>query len=192
MGRTRTFDERDVVRAARGVFWANGYADTAIPQLERATGLHRSSIYHGFGSKRGLFDAAVASYLSEVVRPLIAPLQAAEVSPTALLDYLRALRAAMASPAHPIAQHGCLLINAAAASARDDDALRAVVRDYRAELAAAIAAGVDARHPTLGGPARANLASTCTAHVIAAMSLVRTDPAAALELLGSAIDAARG
>ncbi|MDD0859753.1 TetR/AcrR family transcriptional regulator [Arthrobacter alpinus] len=45
-----------------------------LPDLERATGLSRSSIYHAFGSKRGLFDAAVASYLSEIIRPRLQPL----------------------------------------------------------------------------------------------------------------------
>jgi AcrR family transcriptional regulator len=76
MGRTRAFAEIDVVRAARGVFWNRGYEETSLPDLEAATGLNRSSIYHSFGSKRGLFDAAVESYLDDVVRPRLEPLRA--------------------------------------------------------------------------------------------------------------------
>jgi len=63
MGRTRTFDEDAVVRAARDVFWQHGYAEASVPDLEAATGLGRSSLYHSFGSKRELFDAAIESYL---------------------------------------------------------------------------------------------------------------------------------
>ena len=61
MGRTRTFDESDATRSALGVFWDQGFDGTAVPDLEEATGLSRSSIYHAFGSKRGLFDAAVSA-----------------------------------------------------------------------------------------------------------------------------------
>ncbi|MDQ1129862.1 TetR/AcrR family transcriptional regulator [Microbacterium sp. SORGH_AS_0888] len=187
MGRSRSFVETEAVRAARGVFWDRGYAETAVPELERATGLGRSSLYHGFGSKRGLFDAAVTSYLDEVVRPRLAPLQTTSVAPGALATYLTGLRAAMADGTTQLATHGCLLMNAATTSTVDDDALRQVVRSYRAELATAFAAGVDAARPELGDDARAQLATSCTAHVVAAMSIVRADPAAAVEFLDSAL-----
>ena len=49
MGRTQTFDTNEVVRAARAVFWEHGYESAALPELEKATGLSRSSIYHAFG-----------------------------------------------------------------------------------------------------------------------------------------------
>lgn len=73
MARTQTFDRDTVVRAARTVFWEHGYDGTSIPDLEDATGIRRSSLYNTFGSKRGLFDAAVQSYLDEVIRPACAP-----------------------------------------------------------------------------------------------------------------------
>ena len=55
MGRTATFDRADAVRAARGIFWDRGYEATSIPDLEQATELRRSSLYHTFGSKKELF-----------------------------------------------------------------------------------------------------------------------------------------
>ena len=54
MARTQGFERDAVVRAARTVFWRRGFEDTAVPDLEEATGLSRSSIYNAFGSKRGL------------------------------------------------------------------------------------------------------------------------------------------
>ena len=75
MARPRSFDTATAVRAARQVFWTRVSEATSLPDLEAATGLRRSSLYQAFGSKRGLFDAAVASYLDEVVRPLLAGLR---------------------------------------------------------------------------------------------------------------------
>lgn len=45
--------------AARDAFVRTGYAGTSIDDLLRATGLQRASLYSAFGSKRGLFDAAL-------------------------------------------------------------------------------------------------------------------------------------
>lgn len=59
MGRTRSFDEDDVVAAAATSFLATGYEGTSVDDLVRATGLHRGSLYGAFGSKRGLFVAAL-------------------------------------------------------------------------------------------------------------------------------------
>ena len=73
MGRTQTFDTTEVVRSARRVFWEHCFENASIVELEQATGLNRSSIYYAFGSKRGLFDAAVESYLDEIIRPRLQP-----------------------------------------------------------------------------------------------------------------------
>ncbi|WP_153038931.1 TetR/AcrR family transcriptional regulator, partial [Rathayibacter tanaceti] len=125
MGRTQGFDTEQVVRAARAVFWENGFQEAALPDLEAATGLGRSSLYHAFGSKRGLFDAAVQSYLDEVVRPRLAPLVAPSgASPTALEEYFTGLRTALADPRSLSARSGCLLLNAAGAPIARDEAVR--------------------------------------------------------------------
>ena len=187
MGRTRTFDESDATRSALGVFWGHGFDGAAVPDLERATGLSRSSIYHAFGSKRGLFDAAVSAYLDQVVRPRLAPLQADAVASGALAEYLRGLRHVMAEPTLPLAAHGCLLLNAATAPVGTDEGLRQVIREYREELAAAMQRGAEAARPDLDAASVAALATACTAHVVAAMTLVRVDSDGACELLDNAL-----
>ncbi|AEI11528.1 TetR/AcrR family transcriptional regulator [Cellulomonas gilvus] len=187
MGRVQTFDTAQAVGAALRVFWAHGYADASLPELERATGLSRSSIYHAFGSKRGLFDAAVSGYLADVVQPLLRPLVADVVAPDAVLDYLAGLRDALARPGSLVATHGCLLINAAGAPIAHDEAVRATIAAYRADLRHALGRGVAAHLPGLPADERDRLAETCTALVVAAFALVRVDPAAAL----ASIDAAR-
>lgn len=186
MGRVQTFDTAEAVRAARAVFWERGYESTSLPDLEQATGLSRSSIYHAFTSKRGLFDAAVTSYLDEVVRPRLRPLTADEVDPGALDHYLLGLRDALLRAGTLPATSGCLLVNAAGAPIGHEDAVADVVEGYAAELRAAMAAGVDAHRPDLPADDRRTLADACAGLVISAFTLVRVDPAEAARALDTA------
>jgi TetR/AcrR family transcriptional repressor of nem operon len=189
MGRTRTFAEIDVARAARGVFWSRGYEDTSLPDLEAATGLNRSSIYHSFASKRGLFDAAVESYLDDVIRPRLAPLGASDVEPGALETYLRGLREAMIDERTPLAKNGCLLLNATGSSLGHEAGLKTVVTRYCDDLRSAIASGVAARRADLPPAAQATLVTTCTGLVFASMAIVRVDRTAAAGMLDAALAA---
>lgn len=185
MGRTQTFDTAEVVRSARAVFWRHGYEAASVPALEAATGLRRSSIYHAFGSKRGLFDAAVESYLDEIVRPRLAPLTGVP-APDAILDYLYGLREALERAGSVIAANGCLLINAAGAAIADDEAVRETITAYRAELGAAIGNGIRAHCPDIEDAQR--LTDTVTALVIAAYALARADTPSAVHSLDAAMD----
>jgi AcrR family transcriptional regulator len=62
------FDEVAVIGAAVGVFWHHGYAATSISELTEATGLSRSSLYHRFTDKDGLFREALQAYTARVLR----------------------------------------------------------------------------------------------------------------------------
>lgn len=110
MARTLAFDSITVIKSARSLFWAKGFEAASIPDLEAATGLSRSSIYNSFGSKRGLFDAAVQSYLDEIVRPRLQPLMAERVSASALAEYLDGLITVFSQPEALPTSNGCLLI----------------------------------------------------------------------------------
>lgn len=138
MGRLQTFDNSVVVQAARDLFWDKGYEAASLADLEAATGLGRSSLYHAFGSKRGLFDAAVTDYLDTVIRPRLAVLHEGTTDASALLYYFDALIRATASLADGSPRMGCLLVNCAAGLAAHDDPARALVEGYRVELADAL------------------------------------------------------
>ncbi|MFG3342567.1 TetR/AcrR family transcriptional regulator [Glycomyces sp. NPDC048151] len=187
MGRTQTFDTAEAVRSARAVFWRHGYEAASVPALEAATGLRRSSIYHAFGSKRGLFDAAVESYLDEIVRPRLAPLTGTP-NPDAVLDYLTGLREALERAGSVIAANGCLLINAAGADIADDAAVRETITAYRAELGAAIGNGIRAHLADLPEADAKRLTETVTALVVAAYALARVDTVSAVHSLDAALD----
>lgn len=77
MGRTRSFDEATVVASAAEQFRSNGYEGTSLDDLLRVTGLHRGSLYQAFGSKRGLFLAALTSTRWDVDLLLVALLELA-------------------------------------------------------------------------------------------------------------------
>ncbi|MFJ6653358.1 TetR/AcrR family transcriptional regulator [Microbacterium sp. NPDC091313] len=191
MGRTATFDRASVVRAARDVFWDRGWAETGVAELEAATGLMRSSLYHAFGSKKGVFEAVVAEYLDDVVRTRLTPLRAPDAAPSALADYLAEMRAALLSGSAR-SRSGCLLLNAACAPVVDDDPdVRGLVNAYTAELRVGVAAGVARARADLGPEASAALAEVVSSLVIAALALARTDPDAAIRSLDAADSAAR-
>jgi len=189
MGRTKTFAETEVVRSARELFWSKGYENTGIADLELTTGLNRSSIYHAFGSKRGLFDEAVESYLDDVVRPRLAPLSGAVVAADALELYIHSLRRAMVDEPTSLSSNGCLLLNATTSLLGREAGLQEVVTRYCAELRAGVTAGVVAKHPGLNDADQALMTTTITGLVFAAMVIVRVDRAAAGAMLDAALSA---
>lgn len=191
MGRNRKFDADAVIRSARSVFWRNGFEGSSLPELEQATGLNRSSLYHAFGSKRGLFDAAVDSYLDEIVRPRLRILTEAPVPPDAVRTYLTGMKAALLAPASASAENGCLMVNTATSPIARDEAVRERIGAYRAEISAALESGL--AHQPGFDPARiAPTAMAVTSLVVAAMALTRVDAAAAAETIDAALAITRG
>ncbi|WP_445997030.1 TetR/AcrR family transcriptional regulator [Okibacterium fritillariae] len=147
MGRQQVFDTVHAVEAARDLFWQLGYEAVSLTDLERATGLNRSSIYNAFGSKRGLFDVAVENYLETIIRPRIAPLLDPSNSPSAAADalirYFTALAETVAALPADSPRHGCLLVTAAPGIAGQDETVRQVVADYHSELVGAFTAALE-------------------------------------------------
>lgn len=75
MGRHREFDATAAKKTAMDVFWRQGYAATSIGDLVEATGVSRSGLYAEFGSKWGLFLAALELYGTRLLQPLTRPLR---------------------------------------------------------------------------------------------------------------------
>jgi len=186
VGRTRKFDVDDAVRAASAVFWRQGYEGTSLPDLEAATGLNRSSLYHAFESKRGLFDAAVDSYLNEVVRPRLRILTEAPIPPDAVQIYLNGLKKALLASASAASENGCLMVNTAGSPIGKEDAVRDRVVAYREELSAAIESGL-AHQPGFDPQRVAPTAMAISSLVLAAMTITRVDSAAAAETIDAAL-----
>ncbi|HEX6342114.1 TetR/AcrR family transcriptional regulator [Umezawaea sp.] len=84
MGRTRTFDEDEVVRAAATLFGGRAYDGVSVDDLVTHLGVHRNSLYKTFGSKRGLYLVALRRHLAHDVRPLVDALGSAPDAASAL------------------------------------------------------------------------------------------------------------
>jgi len=63
-----------VVATAAGLFLERGYEATSIDELVAASGLHRGSLYKAFGSKRGIFLAALQQLVHDKLPPAAAGL----------------------------------------------------------------------------------------------------------------------
>ena len=163
MGRQQVFDTVHAVEAARDLFWQLGYEAVSLTDLERATGLNRSSIYNAFGSKRGLFDVAVENYLETIIRPRIAPLLDSSNSPSAATDalirYFTALAETVAALPADSPRQGCLLVTAAPGIAGHDETVRQVVADYHSELVGAFTAALERAGDAQAGEVQAGEAS---------------------------------
>ena len=61
-GRPRSFDIDEAIEKAMIVFWAKGYQGTTIPDLAKAIGVNRPSLYAAFGNKENLFKLALDRY----------------------------------------------------------------------------------------------------------------------------------
>lgn len=62
MGRKKLFSRESVLDKSIPVFWAKGYADTSLQDLELATGVNKSGLYSEFKDKEDLFLSSLAHY----------------------------------------------------------------------------------------------------------------------------------
>jgi TetR/AcrR family transcriptional regulator, transcriptional repressor for nem operon len=136
MGRPRGFDENAVIRAAADLFAGRAYDGTSIDELVAHLGVHRNSLYKTFGSKRGLYLAALRWSLEHRTRPLARRI-AAEPGPGG------ALAEALETGTGPTGLD--LLLLAAVERAPVDPEVAALVAGALAELdgAAATAGGTE-------------------------------------------------
>lgn len=136
MGRTKTYDRDEIAKRAMHAFWSTGYHSTTTRQLAEATGLNVSSLYAEFGSKEGLYEAALECYERDMVTLYIGDLEKPGATlatlRTVLLQYPAFARAEGGAP-------GCLLCNAAIEQAPTPAASQASTERYVRRLSAGVA-----------------------------------------------------
>ena len=135
-GRPPEFDRDAVLDAAIGCFWANGVADTTIEDLERSTGIKRSTLYNSFDGKTGLHRVAAMRYVERVEEMLFEPLIDGELGVADLVDFLTRLRAQIVAGTNP---SGCLIVNDMTVPDRDQAATGRYLDGLRAGLTRAVA-----------------------------------------------------
>lgn len=61
-GRPREFDIDKALDKALRIFWRKGYEGASLPDLTKAMGISRPSLYAAFGNKESLFKRAIERY----------------------------------------------------------------------------------------------------------------------------------
>ena len=135
MGRPKTYERDEVARKAMELFWLHGFHGTSTQALVDHIKINRYSLFAEFGTKQGLFEAALALYESEIVQWYFGALEA----PDAGLDELIAVIEFFASAAGtPGTERGCLICNSATERAAHDPVSRNFVESYVNRISAAI------------------------------------------------------
>jgi TetR/AcrR family transcriptional repressor of nem operon len=110
MARTRSFDLGPAVAAATEVFRRKGYAGASMRDLSDATGLGSGSIYAAFGSKDGLYLAALDQYRQRYAHALIDQLNA---EPDPIVAIRTAIAGAVDAMVDDARTRACLIVGAA-------------------------------------------------------------------------------
>ncbi|WP_067476536.1 TetR/AcrR family transcriptional regulator [Actinomadura hibisca] len=139
MARTREFDTEAVVDAAMEVFWSRGYEATSIQHLVEATGIGRGSLYAAFGSKDGLYEAALARYAAASTARMADRLDRDEPVRTVLRDLLLSL---VDDTATDPAKRGCLMTNTAVERLPHDPTAGRIVGDAFDRIAESVTAAL--------------------------------------------------
>ena len=141
MPRTRTFTRDAAIEAATEAFWENGYEGTPVAELERRTGLNRSSLYLAFGSKNALFVEALDRYTADVLDPLISPLEA-DPGIAGIQAFLLRIRSLLLGEIED-RRSGCLMINTIAERSTTDEVVSRQAISFRDRLASAFTSALE-------------------------------------------------
>jgi TetR/AcrR family transcriptional repressor of nem operon len=110
MSGAKQYDRTELLDLAIELFRVRGFSATTTAQLVAELGVNRKSMYAEFGSKAGLFDAALDRYNQEHLSRVLAPIEAPDAG-------VEAIRAAFASYGDAsegwVSGRGCLLCNTA-------------------------------------------------------------------------------
>lgn len=178
MARPREYNRDVVVHAAKEAFWRRGYEACDLHLLEEATQLSRSSMYLAFGSKRGLFEEAMAEYGSTFTESLLGPVESENATSADAAGCFAVIAAMFRGD---LGNRGCLIVNAIGELAERDASMARQGADlyerYRLAFANALGTGS-------GGSARDRAVIGDRAQILAASAMgvwvtSRVDPVAA-------------
>jgi len=107
MARQKQFDQTEALEAMMYAFWAKGFDGTSLQDLEHATGLTRTSIYHSFGNKREVFEQAISHYADTLLGGMVSLLDEGE---NIQQGVRKLLYAAVDHHFQPSTPGGCLVV----------------------------------------------------------------------------------
>ena len=127
MARTAEFDRQEVLQRALDIFWQEGYCKCSVARLVEATGLKPGSLYAAFGSKEGLFLAALEFYGRQSVRRLQACLDSADSPLQGIRTFIDQIGERVLNREQ---QRGCFLVNSVLEFSPGREAVNRVVETF--------------------------------------------------------------
>ena len=109
MGRPARYDRDEVLQRAVTLFWEQGYHATSMKDLEAALDMRPGSLYAEFGSKAGVFGAALEAYAEASEQRLRDVLAGAPGVVAGIRAYLEAVAATCAG-AEPAGARACMIV----------------------------------------------------------------------------------
>lgn len=139
MSRTKQYDREDLLDLAVELFRRQGFNGTSTAELVKELGVNRKTMYAEFGSKQGLFEAALERYSQKHLSTVLAPIERPDAGVDAIRQAFKRYAAASEGWARG---RGCLLCNTAVERGPLDPGSRRYVtayferltRDFRAAL----------------------------------------------------------
>jgi AcrR family transcriptional regulator len=131
-GRTRQFDVDEALDRALEVFWARGYEGATLPELTKAMGINRPSLYAAFGNKEQLFRKALDRYQTGPMSFLTEALKeptARAVAEAIFSGFIRMQR-------NREKARGCLIVSGALASGAEAETVRQELAQLRQSIVA--------------------------------------------------------
>src|SRR3982751_3867923 len=119
-GRPRNFDPDKALDRALKVFWKKGYQGASLPDLTKAMGINRPSMYAAFGNKEELFRKALERYAAGPACYVREALDA----PTARAVAEQLLNGAVEMMTNPKNPRGCLAVQGALACGDEAQGVR--------------------------------------------------------------------
>lgn len=136
MGRSTGYDRNKVLHRAMELFWARGYHNTSLKDLERALDMRPGSIYAAFGSKEALFCATLDRYASIGQGNLADTLASARSPIAGLAAHVRMLGRLMSGDPP---SRACMLVKTLLETPDNDPVLRRSVERMMREVETAFA-----------------------------------------------------
>ena len=121
----RQFDEAAVMETALDLFWSQGLAATSMPDLARATGVQRGSLYNAYGDRETIFLHAFDLYATRFLEAAKASLQSDDAGH--MLS--RFFGTAIANMTNGSPPRGCLTTKTASDGSVASDGVRQKLRD---------------------------------------------------------------
>jgi AcrR family transcriptional regulator len=133
-GRTRQFDLDEALDRALEVFRARGYEGATLPELTRAMGINRPSLYAAFGNKEQLFRKALDRYQTGPMSFLTEALR----KPTARAVVESVFSGFVRTQRDRDNARGCLIVSGALACGAEAESVRRELAQLRQGIVTAL------------------------------------------------------